>query len=77
MSHSSINTQQLGDKLFNALVEAHAIAPLTESHPDLSLEQAYQIQQHLIGCRLASGERIIGKKIGVTSQAVMDMLGVR
>jgi 2-oxopent-4-enoate/cis-2-oxohex-4-enoate hydratase len=77
VNHSSVDTQQLGDRLFNALVEAQAIAPLTESHPGLSLEQAYQIQQHLIGRRVAGGERIIGKKIGVTSQAVMDMLGVR
>jgi 2-oxopent-4-enoate/cis-2-oxohex-4-enoate hydratase len=26
--------------------------------------------------RLAAGERVVGKKIGVTSQAVMNMLGV-
>ena len=77
MNHSMLDTQFLGDQLFNALVEAQAIAPLTERYPELSLEQAYQIQQQLISRRLASGERIIGKKIGVTSQAVMDMLGVR
>jgi 2-oxopent-4-enoate/cis-2-oxohex-4-enoate hydratase len=26
--------------------------------------------------RLADGERVVGKKIGVTSKAVQDMLGV-
>ncbi|TDF82661.1 2-oxopent-4-enoate hydratase [Pseudomonas sp. H9] len=71
-----MDTQHLGDQLFNALVEAQAIAPLTERYPELTLEQAYQIQQQLISRRMANGERIIGKKIGVTSQAVMDMLGV-
>lgn len=76
MTPSSLNTQHLGDQLYNALIEAQAIAPLTEQHPQLTLEQAYQVQQQLISRRLASGERIVGKKIGVTSQAVMDMLGV-
>jgi 2-oxopent-4-enoate/cis-2-oxohex-4-enoate hydratase len=72
----SVDIDRLGDRLFTAQREAQAIAPLTESHPLLTLEQAYGIQQRLISRRLDSGERIIGKKIGVTSQAVMDMLGV-
>lgn len=68
--------EHLGDELFVALDKAEALVPLTEHHPDLTIEDAYAIQQHLIARRLARGERIIGKKIGVTSQAVMDMLGV-
>ncbi|MFW0757754.1 2-oxopent-4-enoate hydratase [Pseudomonas sp. H11T01] len=66
----------MGRQLFTALNQAAPIAPLTEACPGLTIEQAYRIQQHLIDLRLARGERIIGKKIGVTSQPVMDMLGV-
>ncbi|WP_239481984.1 2-oxopent-4-enoate hydratase [Pseudomonas insulae] len=68
--------ERLGDELFVALDTATPLDPLTSRHPELTLEEAYAIQQHLIARRLARGERIIGKKIGVTSQAVMDMLGV-
>ncbi|MDE2618904.1 MAG: 2-oxopent-4-enoate hydratase [Sphingomonadales bacterium] len=68
----------LGDALFDALTTRTAIAPLTDSHPELTIEEAYRIQQRMIERRLAApGERVIGKKIGVTSQAVMDMLDVR
>ncbi len=68
----------LGDALFDALTTRTAIAPLTDSYPDLTIEEAYRIQQRMIERRLAApGERVIGKKIGVTSQAVMDMLDVR
>lgn len=67
---------QLGDELYQALVTRTVVEPLTNRHPDLSVEQAYQIQQRMIERRLQAGERIIGKKIGVTSRAVMDMLGV-
>lgn len=68
--------QTLGDKLYDALTRAQVVEPLTLSHPELTIEDAYAIQQRLNARRLAAGERIIGKKIGVTSQAVMNLLGV-
>jgi 2-oxopent-4-enoate/cis-2-oxohex-4-enoate hydratase len=67
----------LGDELFAALVGGHAVEPLTTRHPEISIDDAYAIQQRLMARRLAAGETIIGKKIGVTSQAVMNMLGVQ
>lgn len=67
---------QLGDALYQALVTRTVIDPLTNRYPDLQIETAYQIQQRMIERRVAAGERIIGKKIGVTSRAVMNMLGV-
>lgn len=67
----------LGDALFDALQSRSPIAPLTDTYPDMALEDAYRIQMRMTTRRLAlPGERVIGKKIGVTSRAVMDMLGV-
>ena len=68
--------EQLGDELFEALRACRVIAPLTERHADITIDDAYRIQQRLMARRRAAGERVIGKKIGVTSQAVMNMLGV-
>lgn len=68
--------EQLGDSLYEALVECRPVAPLTASHPDMTIEDAYRIQQRMIARRTDRGERVIGKKIGVTSKAVMNMLGV-
>ena len=62
--------------LYHAQRNALPIAPLTDRYTDLSLEDAYAIQQALLALRLANGERVVGKKIGVTSQAVMNLLGV-
>ena len=67
---------QLGDELYEALVAGKTLAPLTSRHPDITIEDAYHIQQRMIARRLEKGERVIGKKIGVTSKAVMNMLGV-
>jgi 2-oxopent-4-enoate/cis-2-oxohex-4-enoate hydratase len=67
---------QLGDELYDALRACRVVDPLTTRHPDITIEDAYRIQQRLTARRLAAGETIVGKKIGVTSKAVMDMLGV-
>jgi 2-oxopent-4-enoate/cis-2-oxohex-4-enoate hydratase len=66
----------LGDELYDALKGCRVVEPLTSRHADITIEDAYAIQQRLTSRRLAAGERIIGKKIGVTSKAVMNMLGV-
>jgi len=74
-----MNSERLnhyGDALYAALVERAPIAPLTETETDISIEDAYAIQLRMVSHRLAAGETIIGKKIGVTSKAVQDMLGV-
>jgi 2-oxopent-4-enoate/cis-2-oxohex-4-enoate hydratase len=67
---------QLGDELYRALTNRSVVDPLTARHPELTIEHAYRIQQRMIERRVEAGERIIGKKIGVTSRAVMNMLGV-
>jgi 2-keto-4-pentenoate hydratase len=68
--------ERLGDELHAAWTDRRAIEPLTNRHPDMSVEDAYHVQQRMVGRRLEAGARVVGKKIGVTSQAVMDMLGV-
>lgn len=67
----------LGDELYAALTGRQVVEPLTNRHADIGVEDAYRIQQRLNARRVEAGEVIIGKKIGVTSQAVMNMLGVR
>lgn len=66
----------LGDELYTAAKECRALEPLTSRHADLTIDDAYRIQQRVNTRRIEAGERMIGKKIGVTSQVVMDMLGV-
>ena len=66
----------LGDELFNALRGRTTLAPLTQRHPGISLEQAYRISLRILHRRESLGERLVGKKIGVTSRAVQQMLDV-
>ncbi|WP_236235641.1 fumarylacetoacetate hydrolase family protein [Pseudomonas faucium] len=68
--------QHYGDELYQALTEGQTLAPLTERWPEMTLEDAYHISLHSMQRRVAAGDRVIGKKIGVTSAAVQRMLDV-
>ena len=74
MEASRIET--LGDELYHALTHRQMIDPLTEREPEITIEDAYHISLRMVNRRVEAGERIIGKKIGVTSKAVQNMLNV-
>jgi 2-oxopent-4-enoate/cis-2-oxohex-4-enoate hydratase len=70
--------ERYGDELYCALRHAEPVAPLTVREPGITIDDAYRIQLRMIERRIVlDGERVIGKKIGVTSEAVMNMLDVR
>ena len=69
--------ETLAEELYRALVERRTVPPLRQRYPELSIDDAYAISLALLAKRKAAGETVVGKKIGVTSKAVQDMLGVR
>ena len=52
------------------------IGLLSLRHPDITMDDAYAIQSALASAKLAEGRRIIGWKIGLTSKAMQDALGI-
>ena len=74
MDQTQIN--QLGDELYQAMLKREAVSPLTSRGFDISIDDAYHISLRMLQNRLDAGERVIGKKIGVTSKAVQNMLNV-
>src|SRR4051794_22300119 len=67
---------RFAEELHRAGVERRPIEPLTDRAPDLSLEDAYAIQTRVIDRRVTAGARPIGRKIGLTSRPMQDLLGV-
>lgn len=77
MSLTSEQRQQLGKELYEALNTEKTLSPLTERYENITIEDAYHISQAMLQARLNdTGEKVVGKKIGVTSAAVQEMLGV-
>lgn len=68
--------EKFGTELYDALRDRRTVRPLIERDPSLTIDDAYAISLDFLARRRRSGERVVGKKIGVTSKAVQDMLGV-
>ena len=75
MTHDDI-IQTSAQALYNALRNGEPIGPLTDIHEELTIDDAYEVSLAIYAMRKADGETDIGKKIGITSEAVMNMLGV-
>jgi 2-oxopent-4-enoate/cis-2-oxohex-4-enoate hydratase len=68
--------QHHGDALYEAFVSRSTLPPLRNRVDGLTIEDAYHIAAHTVQRRMEAGETIVGKKIGVTSKAVQDAIGV-
>lgn len=71
-----MTTTTYAQELFGAGRIVRPIPPLTGRDGALTIDDAYAIQSHLIALREADGARRVGRKIGLTSHAMQDMLGV-
>jgi 2-keto-4-pentenoate hydratase len=52
------------------------IPPLRETYPDLDVVDAYEIQLRNIRQRLEAGATVHGHKVGLSSKAMQEMMGV-
>ena len=68
------------ERWYQQLVEAgrkiEPVESLESTLGRLSVEEAYGVQDRIVADRLKEGERIIGWKVGATSLAVMEKLGI-
>jgi 2-keto-4-pentenoate hydratase len=70
----------LVEKIAEELIDAESlqspVVPLTERYSELTVSDAYQIQLEVIAKKIKEGHEVIGKKVGLTSIAMQQMLGV-
>ncbi len=73
---SSAIRAELAAALADAEGSRVPITPLTAAHPEIDVVDAYEIQLINIRARLDSGARVIGHKVGLSSEAMQKMMGV-
>ncbi|HET7875734.1 MAG TPA: fumarylacetoacetate hydrolase family protein [Methylomirabilota bacterium] len=71
-----IATQTAVERLIRGRTAPQAQPPLTDDAPDLTVEQAYQLQGEVQQALLARAERVVGWKVGFTSAALQQSYGV-
>jgi 2-keto-4-pentenoate hydratase len=70
------DTADLADRLFEAERHRSPIAPLIETHPGIDAADAYRIQLLNIERRVAHAGVVVGHKVGLSSRAMQQMMGV-
>lgn len=73
---TSPNLRNYAQALYGALRARQTIAPLTSREASLTIDDAYHISRLVLARRLEDGEKLVGKKTGVTSKVVQQMLAV-
>lgn len=66
----------LAKELYEAEKDHAPIDALTARYPEITNEEAYQVQLAGMQLRINDGHVIVGKKIGLTSKAMQTALGV-
>lgn len=70
MPISSEQIRTAADQLYDAERKRVQIKPLTQSMPDIDLDDAYAIQKAWVDRKIEDGRKVTGYKIGLTSRAM-------
>ena len=68
---------ELADDLWQAEQTGVPVEPLTKRHPGLEIDDAYAIQSLNIDRHIAQGAQVCGRKVGLTSLPMQELLGVK
>ncbi|WP_286885866.1 2-keto-4-pentenoate hydratase [Aneurinibacillus sp. UBA3580] len=72
---STVDYPSIARFLHLAEVEKREVVRITKETP-LSIEDAYRVQEELVAIKREQGHRIVGPKMGLTSQAKMKQMNV-
>lgn len=62
--------QAAAQSLMAAETSRQTIPQLSKTHPEMTLDDSYDIQRRWMDLKVAEGARVIGRKIGLTSRAM-------
>ncbi len=73
---SKADIQQAANDLYEAEKSRQAIDPVTLTHPNMDMDDAYAIQSSWVEQKVADGRQVIGYKIGLTSRAMQEAMKI-
>ncbi|WP_185972562.1 2-keto-4-pentenoate hydratase [Georgenia yuyongxinii] len=76
MTVSTWTLERVVDELLAAETERRDRGPITDEFPGLDIDLAYRAQDALLQRKLDAGERLIGVKLGLTSRAKQQRMGI-
>ncbi|WP_442793700.1 2-oxo-3-hexenedioate decarboxylase [Paraburkholderia sp. ZP32-5] len=76
MTLDDASIERLAALLHDAEAQAREVTKITDELPQLTQADAYAIQRAILRRRQAAGEQLSGRKMGLTSPAKMQQMGV-
>ncbi|MEM3550620.1 MAG: 2-keto-4-pentenoate hydratase [Candidatus Bathyarchaeia archaeon] len=76
MSIDENKIEEIAKQLLEAEDKRKPIDPITDKNPKITIEDAYKIQLRIVDFKKQRGQIIVGKKIGLTSKGIQNLLGV-
>ncbi|GAA1072464.1 2-keto-4-pentenoate hydratase [Tsukamurella spumae] len=76
MSASEWTVERAADEIRHAEVSRTDRTPISDEWPELDVATAYRVQDLVINRRLEAGETMVGVKLGLTSRAKQQRMGV-
>lgn len=70
------SVDQAAERLLSAYGSGRPTAPVRDLIGSTDVDVAYRVQQRVIEAKLRDGSAIVGRKIGLTSEAVQSQVGV-
>ena len=67
---------ELAQRLWDAEHDVAPIPPLITDHPDMTADDAFEVQLVNIRRKLDAGAKVAGHKVGLASEAMQQMMGV-
>ncbi len=76
MPLSAAGIEAAAADLLEAEATGRQIGLLSLRHPGMTMDDAYAVQAALVAAKIAQGRRVTGWKIGLTSRAMQQALGI-
>jgi 2-keto-4-pentenoate hydratase len=68
--------ETLAERFLRAEETRTSLEVPTIQYPDMTVADGYAVQRMIVAKKVARGDRVIGKKVGLTSRANQDVFGV-
>ena len=67
---------KLSDELLKATSTSTPITNIVDQYPDITIDEAYEVQLQSYRTRIKNGDLIVGRKVGLSAKKMQEMFNV-